>query len=204
MDEKLQKLAEKIYSEGVQKAKSEAESIISEAKKKAEEIVKQAEREKEEILKKANQEKEELYKKSLVEFKSAADQVKLSLKQELANFIAKNALQGDISLSISDVDFIKDILLEIVKKWDFTSYPELEVILPENKKKDFEKLFSKKVKSLFEKNVVISFDKIPNGFKIQPKNGNFVLSFTDDDLNQFFSSFLKQKTKELLFSLENK
>ncbi len=205
MDEKLQKLAEKIYAEGVQKAKDEAENIISEARKKADEIIKQAEKEKEQILKKAQQEKEDLYRKSMVEFKSAAEQVKLSLKQEIANIISKSSLRDEISLALSEVEFVKDILLEIVKKWDFISYPELEIILPENKKKDFEKLFLKKAKSIFEKNVTINFEgKMREGFKVMPKNGNFVLSFTEEDLNQFFSTYLKQKTKELLFSLENK
>ncbi len=202
MDEKLQKLAEKIYNEGVEKAKSEAQRIIKEAEEKAAKILKDAEQQKEQILKKANQEKEDLYRKTLVELKSAAEQVKLSLKQELIDFISKNALKSDVSQVLNDVDFVKDLLVEIIKKWDVSS--DVELILPESKKADFEKVFGKKVKEMLGKEVVITFDgKIQNGFKIQPKDGNFVLSFTDEDMNQFFAYYLKQKTKELLFA-ENK
>ncbi|MCX7821198.1 MAG: hypothetical protein N2258_05935 [Brevinematales bacterium] len=202
MDEKLQKLAEKIYSEGVEKAKSEAERIIQEAEEKASKILKEAEKEKEHILKKANQEMEDLYRKTIVELRSAAEQVKLSLKQELIDFISKNALKSDVSETLNDVEFVKNLLTEIVKKWDVSS--DIEVILPETKKKDFENIFVKKVKETLGKNVVLTFEgRMQGGFKIQPKDGNFVLSFTDEDMNQFFASYLKQKTKELLFS-ENK
>lgn len=202
MDEKLQKLAEKIYSEGVEKAKSEAERIIKEAEEKAAKIIKDAENEKEHILKKANQEKDDLYRKTIVELKSAAEQVKLTLKQELIDFISKNSLKADVSNALSDVEFVKDILTEIVKKWDISS--DIEITLPESKKAEFEKVFSKKVKDTLGKNVVLTFEgRMQGGFKIQPKDGNFILSFTDEDMNQFFASYLKQKTKELLFS-ENK
>ncbi len=202
MDEKLQKLAEKIYSEGVEKAKSEAERIIKEAEEKASKILKDAEAEKEHILKKANQEKEDLYKKTIVELKSAAEQVKLSLKQELIDFISKNSLKSEIYESLNDIEFVKNLLAEIVKKWDISS--DIEVILPDSKKAEFEKFFGKKIRETLGKNVVITFEgRMQGGFKIQPKDGNFILSFTDEDMNQFFASYLKQKTKELLFS-ENK
>lgn len=202
MDEKLQKLAEKLYQEGIEKAKLEAETILNQAKEKAEAIISEAKKKEEEILRNARKEKEDLEKRVLMELKSAIEQAKSSLKQELVNFISINALKKTVSEALSDVEVVKDLIIEICKKWDISSgTPQLEVILPEKKKEMFEKVFAKKVKELLSGNVVITFEgKMEEGFKVVSKDGNFVLSFTDSDFNQFFASYLKPKTKELLFS----
>ena len=204
MEEKLQKLAEKLYQEGIEKAKQEAETIINQAREKAETIIKEAKRKEEEILKNATREKEELQKRVLMELKSAIEQAKSSLKQELINLISTNSLKQTVSEALSDVEVVKDLIIEICKKWDISSgAPRLEIILPEKKKEMFEKVFAKKVKELLSGNVVITFEgKMEEGFKVVSKDDNFVLSFTDSDFNQFFASYLKPKTKELLFSGE--
>lgn len=204
MEDKLQKLAEKLYSDGIEKAKKEAESILGEANKKADQILNDARNKEKEIVEKATREVEELKKRVLIELKSAVEQTKLSLKQELVNLIASNVFKEDISEVLNDKNLIKELLVEICKKWDISKgAPDLEIILPEKKKKELENVFKKELKTLLDKGLTVSFEgRMENGFQVISKNENFILSFTDEDFNQFFASYLKPKTKELLFSGE--
>ena len=49
----------------------------------------------------------------------------------------------------------------------------------------------------------IEFDsETKDGFKIAPKNGNYTISFSAGDFENFFKSYFREKTKELLFESE--
>jgi V/A-type H+-transporting ATPase subunit E len=38
-----------------------------------------------------------------------------------------------------------------------------------------------------------------SGFKVGPADGSYVISFTDEDFNNFFKAYLRPKSTELLF-----
>ena len=201
MDSKLQELTKKIYKEGVQKAQTEADSIINDANDKAEKIIKDARKEAEAIKIKAKNDAEQLRSKIESEIKLAGNQAISSIKQEIIEIISSKALSSNVKGSLKDEDFIKKMISEIIGKWDPKSKSlDLNVILPEKSKKSLLDYFNKKAKNILDSGVELKFEnRMEEGFKIGPKDGSFILSFTDKDFERFFQSFLKPKTKEILF-----
>ena len=66
MDNKLQELTDKLYSEGLSKGKAEGEQILADAKKQAEAILAQARKQAEDILAKAGKDAEDLKESYMV------------------------------------------------------------------------------------------------------------------------------------------
>jgi V/A-type H+-transporting ATPase subunit E len=54
------------------------------------------------------------------------------------------------------------------------------------------------------KGVTIEIDsKTKTGFKIAPLNGNYTISFNENDFENFFKSYFRERTKKLLFESES-
>ncbi|HQJ05271.1 MAG TPA: hypothetical protein PLI57_02700, partial [Spirochaetota bacterium] len=106
--------------------------------------------------------------------------------------------------SLNETDFIKNLIKDIVSRWDSNSGSlDLNIILPENKKEEFVDFFKSKSNSVLKEGIEVFFEsRMTNGFKIGPKDKTFILSFTDKDFYQFFYSFLKPQIKDALFGGE--
>jgi len=202
MESKLQELTEKIYKEGVLKAEEEAKGILENAKGEAEDIINKAKKDAEEITNKAKSESEQLKNKTLSELKMSGNQAISLLKQNIIDLLVNNTLADDTKKITGDVNFIKEIINQIVSKWSPENKNiDLELILPDKMKNELVGYFKNKVKDVLNKGIELKFDaRMDNGFKIGPKDKSFILSFTEKDFTQFLQSFLKAKTKEILFS----
>ena len=101
---------------------------------------------------------------------------------------------------IADTNFLKDLILEVVKKWDVNNTSsDVSIYFPESKKSEINSAFESSIKSSI-KNATINFDKkLSNGFKIVPEGGNYQLQFTDEDFVAFFSDYIKSTTEEIIF-----
>ena len=117
MSQKLQELTEKLYREGVEKARSEAEQIIQEAENQRADTIKKAETEAEGIIQKAETEAASIISKGEAELKLAAKQALKALKQEAVNILAGNALAEDIPAALNDREFVAGLIKEIVSGW---------------------------------------------------------------------------------------
>jgi len=204
MDDKIRELTNKIYQEGVEKAKSDGKGIIDGAKKEAETVIVNAKKEAETIISNAKKEAEQLKNKTISELKMVSNQAKESLKQEIVNLLSNSTISDTTKKVTNDIEFVKTLIKEIVSKWDSSSKSlDLSLILPEKLKKDFENFVKDKSSEVLSKGVEMKFEsRMDNGFKIGPKDNSFILSFSDKDFLQFFQSFLKPKTKEILFTGE--
>jgi len=203
MEGKLQELTNKIYQEGVEKAKAEGKTIIDSSKQDADLLISNAKKEAENIINNAKKDAEQLKSKILSEIKMASSQSISSLKQEIANLLSQATISTSTKTTFNDTDFIKNLIKEIVTKWDSSKNLDLNIILPEKSKTEFTDFFKTKAADILNKGVEIKFEgRMDAGFKIGPKDNSFILSFTDKDFIQFFQSFLKPKTKEILFSGE--
>ena len=87
MENKIQELTEKIYAEGVEKGKAEADRLVCEAKESAAEIVKNAQAEAEAILAAAKKKAEELDANTRSEIKLYGAQAVGALKSEVATVV---------------------------------------------------------------------------------------------------------------------
>lgn len=205
MTDKIQEITEKIYNEGVAKAKEDARIIISEARLKAEEIVNEAKKEKAEIIRKANDDANEFKKKTETELQLSSRQFISTIKQQITDIITTKQVEVEVKSAYSDKDFIKKIILTILQNWKQDNDEDLQILLSENYKNEIDAFLDNKALEAMNKTVKIVYDsKIESGFKIGPANGGYIISFTDKDFINYFKRYTKERTRKLLFdSTEN-
>lgn len=205
MENKLQELTQKLYESGVEKAKNDAEIIIAEAREKADQVIKNAGIEAESIIAKAKADSAELKLKTESELKLSSKQVIATVKNQITNLIVQDLLSKDLEKSFSDNDFIKTIIELIVKKWqpDEAQSTDLQIILPQEKKENFNKYIKEKINQLLAKGLTVSFeDNFKSGFKIAPKDNSYIINFAQEDFDNFFKSYLRAKTANLIYGEE--
>lgn len=204
MNDKLNIITEKLYADGVEKAKEESNKMILDAKNQAQIILEKANSEADEILTKAKKEADDLERKVLTDLRLGGAQAVTSVKQTIESLIS-DSLSKDISSSVFDSnDFIEKLVLEVVDKWkDEKDVSDLNFVMSPEMKQSFDNGLKLKMKSLLDKGVDIKFDNIDGkGFEIIPNNGSYKIDFTDELFAKYFADYLRGFTKELLF--ENK
>ncbi|WP_346854290.1 V-type ATP synthase subunit E [uncultured Draconibacterium sp.] len=202
MTDKIQEITEKIYNEGVIKAQADADRIISDARAKADEIIHLAQKTHDDIIAEAQKQADELARKTETEIQIAARQFISSLKQKVTEIITTAQIATPVKGAMSDVDFVKKIIATTLNNWhnESTADLSLKVLLPEKEEKEFSSFFDSKINEILNKGVDVSFDpRLERGFKIGPQDGSYILSFTDNDFENYFKSYFKDRTKRLLF-----
>ena len=205
MTKKLEDLTEKIYNEGVQKAKEEADKILKEAREKALTIEKEAQKKAEQIVSEADKKAAETKKHVESEMKMALEQSIAALKQEITNLVTMQAIEPATKELFSDKNYLGDLIVKIVDGWIKKESMDIEIILPEQEREKMEDHFKKQLAHHLNKGLKLTFSKnLKSGFKIGPADGSYVISFTDEDFNNFFKAYLRPKSSELLFEKEVK
>jgi len=205
MENKLQELTQKLYTIGVEKAKNEADIIIAEAQKKAVQIIQNAEAEAETIIGTAKNESAELKKKTESELKLSSKQVIATIKNQITNLVVQDLLAKDIDKSLTDTDFIRTMIELMVKKWqpDDAQSIDLQIILPQEKKDNFNKYIKEKINQLLAKGLIVNFeDSFKSGFKIAPKDNSYIINFAREDFDNFFKTYLRSQTANILYGEE--
>ena len=202
MEGKLKELTSKIYQEGVEKAKSEGRDIVEASSKQAQTILANAQNQARDIINNATKEAEQLKQKVYSELKMVGNQSINTLKQEITAILSKSSLEHGIKNAMNDTDFIKSLIKEMVSKWDSNS-KDLVLTLPKKFETEMTTFFKTKAQDILSKGIELKFEnRMDGGFKIGPKDNSYLLSFTDKEFLQFFQSYLKPLTKEILFSGE--
>jgi len=202
MTNKVQELTEKIYNEGVNKAKADAEKIIAEAKKEAGTIIQSAQKEREAILAQAKKEVAEVKTNANAEMQLAARQFISHVKQQITNAITAEQVEKKVKEAFNDADFLKNMILTLVKNWNAQSQdqPELQLLLSEKETNELSDFFESKAFEALNKSIEVKWDeKVKNGFKIGPKGGGYIIRFSDVDFENYFKKYFKEKTRNLLF-----
>lgn len=202
MADSIRELTEKIYNEGVAKAHDEAEMIVSDARKEAVEIVQTANQARNEILRQANREAEEIHRKTQSEIRLAAQKLLSNLKQSISETLISKQLNSLTEQAFDDEKFVQEIMMTVVRTWakHENEASTLSILVAPKDKNKMDEFFKSRLEAELNQGVEISPDpNIHNGFKIGPKNGNYVISFTEKDFENYFRSYLKEKTWELVF-----
>ena len=100
MENKLDILTQKLYNEGVDKARQEAENIINQAKQEAEKIIADAKAKVAQMNADAETEVSNLKKKAESEMTLSARQAITALKQAITNLVA-----GDVAGDVAKIGF---------------------------------------------------------------------------------------------------
>lgn len=201
MDNRLDILTKKLYEEGVEKARAEAEEMVREAKEDAAKIIEEAKARAEEIRRKAMTDAEGMRKKAETEMTLAARQAVAALKQEIGGLVA-GKVAGEMAKSgWEDRTFVEELLMTLVKKWDVEGGNlNVEVTAPAAEKERFEAFAAAKYKELLDKGLAFKIGKSEDEFVIQPKDGSYQIAFSEKLFEEFFARYLRGMTKELLFN----
>jgi len=198
MADQLQEMLNKIYEEGVNKAKAEAAVILEAAQQEAEQKKTLATQEAEKIIKDAKQKAAELDKNLNSDLKMAAQQAMSALKNKIINTLMVETMNKQTSEAMQDGAFLQKLILEVLGKWSPQS--SLVLTVPESKKAELDTFFNTSVKSAFAGSLKIDYSPImKNGLAIAPADGTYKLSFTDEDFANFFKSYLRPKAAQILF-----
>ena len=172
MENKLDILTQKLYNEGVDKARKEAGNIINQAKQEAEKIIADAKAKAAQMNADAETEVSNLKKKAESEMTLSARQAITALKQAITNLVAGDVAGGNLNM---------------------------EILLSEGEKAKFESFVAAKYKDLLDKGLDVKVGNLEEGFVIQPKDGGFQIAFSEKLFEAFFNQYMKGFTKKLLF-----
>jgi len=199
MNEKLQELTNKIYQEGLEKGKNEAEQIVLAAKSEAEQILSSARNEAILITETAAKETEVLRKNTESELQMSTKQAIAAVKQKIADILVDETVNETASQAFKDLEFVKSLMLKIAENWDKieTEGKDVMFFLAEKEQKEIETFLKAKVAAKIKGGLEVDFEEgIKSGFKIGPKDGSYKLSFTDKDFSHFFKTFLRPRIRK--------
>jgi V/A-type H+-transporting ATPase subunit E len=202
MQDKLQELTDRLYNEGLSKGKQEGEELVQKAHAEAEAIIANAKAEAADIIAQANKEAEEMKTKVAADVKMAATQSIAVTKQEIEKMVVTNVATQGVKANMGNADFVKSLITTVVKAFnpDNAAPVALDLILPEAMKAEVEPFVKNEIANQFKGEVKVDYSKKMNGgFKVAPKDGGYMLQFTDDEFTQLIANYLRPATKKILF-----
>lgn len=205
MENKLEQLTQKLFSEGLSKGRSEAEKVVSQAKDEASKIVEEAKKEGARIIEEAKKNAEECAKNTQTEIALASRQAIATLKEKIADMIVAKSSSEAIKKATLDPEFIKEVIIAVAKNWTSAQSGKisLEAMLPKDKEDEMNASFEKVVKELLNEGIEVGYsNKVKSGFTIAPKQGGYYISFTDDNFDALLGEYLRGKAYQILYKQE--
>lgn len=200
MTDQLQDLLQRVYDEGVAKAKAEAGKIIQSAKETAEKTVSDATLQAEKLIADAEAKAKELSKNSESDLKMAAGHTISSVKQRITDLVLQKVLDEPLKANFSDPEFLKPIILSALEAWK-ASGASGNISISESMQGKLDEGFLGSLKSRLAAGLKIDFSPaMKSGFSLSPVDGSYKLSFTDEDFASLFKAYLRPRTTKILFS----
>lgn len=194
--DKIQELTSKLYAEGVEKGKREAEKIIAEANVQKKQILDEATAKAQEIIATAEKQSAEMRSHTEAELKLFAAQAIEALKTEITNLITDKLASDNVKAAMQDQTFIQKIIVELVRNW---SKNEKLTIGVQNSK-DIENYIASNAKDILDKGLKIeSVNGIKSGFTLSPEDGSYKVKFGEEEFIEYFKEFLRPQVQKLLF-----
>ena len=198
---KLQELTQKLYIDGLERGRAEAERLVAEAKESAAQIIADAKAEAEAIAKAAEDRAEDVAKNAMTEIALAGRQAMTKIKAELAEAVIMKTTGAAVKSATMDAAFVKDMLLAMANNWTSSTVDvSLKALLPEEKRAELDKVMQASVAELAKAGIEVGYTKdIKTGFKLGEKNGGYYIAFTDESFDALLKEYLREKVSNLLF-----
>ena len=203
MENKLQQLTQKLYDEGLEKGRAEADKLVADAKAEARKIVAEARAEAEEIVKKAEAKAEDVSKNTMTEISLAGKQAVGRIKSEIASLIIAKSTAKGVKEATMDPAFIKEMLLSVARNWNGkdSSKVELKALLPQAERERLDASFEQSAKELLAAGIEVGYsDQVQTGFKVGAKDGGYYISFSDADFDALLKEYLREKVSRMLYN----
>jgi V/A-type H+-transporting ATPase subunit E len=197
----LNSLVKKVYDEGIEKAKEEAQQIIVAAKRQSDELLKETEQRIAGMETQSANEVNRIRENLNSELKAAAQQTVNTIKDELSDVITNRIVSQGISEALSETAFLQKIILLVLQKWNpVDTGLQFELILNKEDEAQLKNFFEQRIKKeLATELEIVGENKIKSGFKIAMKNENYYVSFSDEDFENYFKGYLRKKTLEWIY-----
>jgi V/A-type H+-transporting ATPase subunit E len=198
---KLQELTQKLYNEGLERGRAEAERLVAEAKESAAKIIAEAKAEAEAIAKAAEDRAEDIAKNAMADIALAGRQAMTKVKAELAEAVIMKTTGAAVKAATADSAFVKDMLLAMANNWTSSTVDvSLKALLPEEKRAELDAVMQASAAELAKAGIEVGYTKdIKTGFKLGEKNGGYYIAFTDDSFDALFKEYLREKVSNILF-----
>lgn len=201
MDNKLQELTNKLYDEGLEKGRADAERMVAEAEQKAAQIVADAQAQAEQIIKQAKAKAADTQKNTMTEITLAGKQALAAIKAEIADLIVAKSTAEGVHAAGLDADFIRETLLAAAKNWSpSASAVELKALLPESARTQLDARLKASVDKLLAAGVEVGYSSdVKTGFKVGEKKGGYYISFSDESFEALLGEYLRDKVFRILY-----
>ena len=194
--DKIQELTSKLYSEGVEKGKEEADKILEQANARKKQILDQAQAEAKKILDSAKKDSDELRNHTESELKLYANQSVEALKTEIINLITADFASSKVKEATNDSSFMQNLIMELVKNWA----KEENLTIGVENDAELESYIASNAKDLLDRGLKIeTVNGISTGFTVTPQDGSYRVKFGEEEFIEYFKEFLRPKIQELLF-----
>ncbi len=194
--DKIQELTSKLYNEGVEKGREEADKILANAKSERNQIIADAKKEAEQILSSARKEIAEMKSNAEAELKLFASQATEALKSEITNLVTDKISVSSVKAAVEDKTYMQKLITELVKNW---SKDETLSIGVENAD-ELKKYIAENTKTLLDKGLKIeSVNGLKSGFLLSPQDGSYKVKFGEEEFIEYFREFLRPQIQKLLF-----
>lgn len=199
-NQKLKELTERLYGEGLEKGRAEAERLVAEATATAAKIVADAKAEAAKIVKEAETKAADTAKNSMTEISLAGKQALAKIKTEIADAIIAKSVGAGTAAAIVDAQFVKSLLLAVAAAWNGGGKVELTAMLPAALETDFTKAFEASAQELLAAGIEVGYSKdVHTGFKVCQKGGGYYISFTEESFAALMQEYLREKVSKMLF-----
>lgn len=200
MDDKVKKLADKIYQEGIQKASAEANAILEKANQERNKILADAKAEADAIKEQTQREIDAITENAHSEVRLASSQAIEALHTEIANMLTTKVVEGAVSNTFEKPDLIYSVVLKMAEKW--AEHQNVEI--SSSDAEELEKYFSLHASQLLNKGVVINkVNGKQHTFELKPEDASYKVVIGKEAFIEYFKEFLRPKLQAYLFHSDN-
>jgi len=194
--DKIQEITSKLYAEGIEKGKEEANKIVAEAKVLRDQIVEEAKKEAEQIVVSAKKETHEWKSNTESELKLFASQAVEALKSEITNLVTGKLSASNVKAALEDKTFMQKLITELVQNWSKNEALTIGVESAE----ELKQYISENAKYLLDRGLKIeSVNGLKTGFILSPEDGSYRVKFGEEEFIEYFREFLRPQIQKLLF-----
>ncbi len=166
MPEELQSLLDRIQKDGVEKAETEADRIVSDAKLRAKAIVEEADANGRGIIEKAETNSKSFAERGKVSLEQAARDVILGVADSVSN--ALEAIAKDTVGSAMTTETLQQMLVKVVEQYcKGTGETRIDILLNEKDRKSVTEFLSSKYADALKNGLEVKADSsVVSGFKV--------------------------------------
>jgi V/A-type H+-transporting ATPase subunit E len=199
MDSQLKELLEQIKQEGVQKAQTQSEEIITEAEERARKIVEEAESKADQIREQAKEDAEKTTQTGKDALAQASRDLILSLERDIKR-IFDTVIERETEQATSG-ESLSDIVAALVSAWVEKNSTDLEVLLPANQLEQLDSLLRGRLASELSSGVEIKpTSAVDYGFRVSTEGGSVYYDFSSQGIAEVLGAYVNPKLAQTIQS----